>query len=73
MRPGEAESPAGPLDLDTLTGAIETVEEALASTRRVMAPDKKAALVAAVYDLFMSGQPGQVDKGVVLRLVKSAS
>ena len=73
MRPGETETPAGPLDLDTLTGAIETVEEALASTRRTMTPAKKAALIAAVYDLFISGQPGQIEKGVVLRLVKSAS
>ena len=66
----QASASAG-LDLAELAGAIETVEEGLAAAGKAATAAKKAELVAAVYDLFTaSGTP--VDKGVVLRLVKTA-
>lgn len=58
------------LDAARLQLAIATVEEGLAATRRVMAPDKKAELVLAVYDLF---QEPAVTRERVLKLVKSAA
>lgn len=72
MREGDAQASASAgLDLAELAGAIETVEEGLAAAGKAATAAKKAELVAAVYDLFTaSGTP--VDKGVVLRLVKTA-
>lgn len=60
-----------PLDMERLALALETVEEGLCVTRRTMAPDKKAELVAAVYDLFEERTPAMKER--VLRLVKSAA
>lgn len=57
-------------DLTRLQLAIATVEEGLAATRRVMAPEKKAQLVLAVYDLYQ--EPANT-RDRVLKLVKSAA
>jgi transcriptional regulator with XRE-family HTH domain len=61
-----------PLNREALRLAVETVEEALADAGRNLAPDRKAEMVAAAYELFMEGE-GKIDKGLVLRLVKSAT
>ncbi|BBL70371.1 hypothetical protein [Methylogaea oryzae] len=62
----------GQLDMERLALAIETVEEGLRVTKRTMASDKKAELVAAVYDLFEEERTPAM-KERVLRLVKSAA
>lgn len=64
-----AAAPTG-LDPARLQLAIATVEEGLATNGRVMAPDKKAELVLAVYDIYQ--EPG-VTRERVLKLVKSAA
>lgn len=64
--------PAGTLDPARLKLAVETVEEGLHQTRRTMAPEKKAELVLAVYDLYADGVAAQA-KERILRLVKSAA
>lgn len=42
------------LDRKELLSAIETVEESLTATNRVLKPAKKAELILAIYDLFTS-------------------
>lgn len=54
-----------------LEACIEAVEEVLEDTGREMRPDKKAKLIAAIYDLY-SDTEKTIDKPRVLRLVKSA-
>lgn len=61
---------AGGLDLARFRLAIETAEEGLAAAERVIAPDKKADLILAIYDLF--GEPANT-KERVLKLVKLAA
>lgn len=63
------------LDRQKIVLAIETVEEGLQITGRVMKPNKKAELVMAVYDLLaeQSEQQPQIKKETLLRLVKSAA
>lgn len=67
----QAPSPSsgGVLDLARLQAAIATVEEALQATRRTAAPEKKAELVLAVYDVLQ--EPGTT-RAKVLTLVKLA-
>lgn len=65
-----AVAPAAGLDLARFRLAIETAEEGLAAANRVMAPDKKADLILAIYDLF--GEPANT-KARVLTLVKLAA
>lgn len=65
-----AVAPAAGLDLARFRLAIETAEEGLAAANRVMAPDKKAELILAIYDLF--GEPANT-KARVLTLVKLAA
>lgn len=62
--------PPGALDPVRLRLAIEAVEEGLAAAGRLMAADKKAELVLAVYDLLE--EPG-VKKERILKLVKLAA
>ncbi|MER2557687.1 MAG: helix-turn-helix transcriptional regulator [Candidatus Competibacter denitrificans] len=57
------------LDIKTLRLAIETVEQAFSEKGVTMDPDKKAALVAAIYELY-SGS-GSLEKTPVLRLIKT--
>lgn len=64
-----APAPAG-LDLARFRLALEATEEGLAAAGRVMAPDKKAELVLAIYDLFE--EPANT-KERVLKLVKLAA
>lgn len=68
---------AEPLELDreNIVLAIETVEEGLQITGRVMKPNKKAELIMAVYDLLseQSEQQPPIKKETLLRLVKSAA
>lgn len=70
LRAGNGVVPEPVLDLTRLQLAIATVEEGLAATRRVMAPEKKAQLVLAVYDLYQ--EPANTRERV-LKLVKSAA
>lgn len=67
---GAASPPAGALDAARLRLAIEAAEEGLDAAGRVMAPDKKAELVLAIYDLFE--EPANT-KERVLKLVKLAA
>jgi DNA-binding phage protein len=60
------------LDGKALRMAIETVEEVLADSTRRIPMDRKADMIAAAYELFMDGE-GKIDKGVVLRLMRSAT
>jgi hypothetical protein len=57
-------------DLARFRLAIEATEEGLAAAGRVMAPDKKAELVLAIYDMF--DEPA-VTKERVLKLIKLAA
>lgn len=62
------------LDGERLTLAIETVEEGLEVTHRVMKPDKKAELIMAVYDLFKNQDRDRDEKQTkqfMLKLVQS--
>lgn len=54
-----------------LEASIEAVEEVLEDTDRTMRPDKKAELIAAIYELYADTEKS-IDKPRVLRLVKSA-
>lgn len=58
------------LDLARFRLALEAAEEGLAAAGRVMAPDKKAELVLAVYDLL--AEPANT-KERILKLVKLAA
>ncbi len=60
------------LDLAILTAAVETLEKALAETRKVMTPPKKAALIATIYELFADSN-GKVESGTVIRLIRSVA
>lgn len=59
------------IDLDRLSLAIETAEEALAVAHKEMDPQKKAELVLAVYEFFAETPP--VDKQRVIELVRSVA
>lgn len=61
---------AGSFDMARLKLAIQATEEGLAAGGREMAPDRKAELVLAVYDLL---QEPSVTKERVLKLVKLAA
>lgn len=66
--------PSAALDSERLTLAIETVEEGLEVTHRVMKPDKKAELIMAVYDLFKNqdrDRDAKQTKQSMLKLVQS--
>lgn len=56
------------LDLATLKSAIETLEEALEATDRVMSASKKADLIVAIYDILLNETE---NKEPILRLIKS--
>ncbi len=56
------------LDINTLALAIETLEEALLMTERIMEPAKKAELIVAIYELLLEEEN---NKEPVLRLIKS--
>lgn len=57
------------LDMKRLRLAIETVEEAFNDKGVTMDPDRKAELVAAIYDLYADND--SLDKTPVLRLIKT--
>jgi hypothetical protein len=60
------------LDTELLHLVVEAIEEGLRQTDREMEPAAKADLVLAVYDLYADmGHP--VDKGKILKLIKSAA
>jgi transcriptional regulator with XRE-family HTH domain len=61
---------AGTLDPARLRFILQTVEEGLAAAGRAMAPDKKAELVVAIYDLC---EEASLSKEKVLKLVKLAA
>ncbi|MGR6980845.1 DNA-binding protein [Testudinibacter sp. P27/CKL/0425] len=55
------------INTETLALAIETLEEALKETNRVIKPSKKADLVLTIYDLLLE----ESNKEPVLKLIKS--
>jgi hypothetical protein len=57
------------LDPERLRLTLQAVEEGLAETGRVMAPNRKAELVIAIYDLC---EEPSISKEKVLKLVKFA-
>lgn len=71
VQPPAPAAPAGGFDAELLRTVLEAVEEGLALTRRRMAPDAKARLVLAIYELY-AGAAEPINKSVVLTLVKSA-
>lgn len=73
-RADRGRSQAARLDVERLRTAIETVEEALHVTDRTASPEGKAALVAAVYELFLDGE-ADVGKATatVLRLIRTGT
>lgn len=76
MRPGEQLSvqpapAASHLDTDLLQLVVEVIEEALEDAGRELHPGKKAALIAAVYDLYHESE-SKPEKQRVLRLVNSS-
>lgn len=65
-----AAAPVPAIDMARLQLAIATVEEALEQTHRTATPDRKAELVAAVYDLY---QEPTTSRERVLKLVMLAA
>lgn len=65
----EVDRPA--VDSEALAGVIEGVEKALASRRLLLAPDKKAQVVVALYDYFKA--TGKPSPAAVERYLKLAS
>lgn len=65
-----AAAPVPAIDMARLQLAIATVEEALEQTNRTATPDRKAELVAAVYDLY---QEPTTSRERVLKLVMLAA
>jgi len=63
-------SVTGALDSERLLMSIQAVEEGLSASRRSMASEKKAELIAAVYELL---EEPSVAKERVLKLVKLAA
>ena len=59
------------LDLATLRAVIAAVEEGLEEIRGTMAPDKKAELVALLYEMQCNGE--SISEKPMLRLVRLAS
>ena len=68
MHPGET-APA--FDLTHLTSAISAVERGLEETDRQMEPEKKAELIAAVYELFAENTA--VEPARIIRLIRAAA
>jgi len=65
---GRREQPALE-DIQTLTAAIEVIEEALAKRRATLAPAKKAEVIALAYDILKGDAQGQEKVERMLRLV----
>lgn len=63
---------APPLDEELLEAVLEAVEEYLDQVKGRLKPDKKAKLVAALYDMVCGEEEKAVDKATVIRLVKLA-
>jgi transcriptional regulator with XRE-family HTH domain len=60
------------VDKSLLAVVMAAIDEALSDNGLTMAPEKKAQLVVAIYDLYAeTGKP--VDKGTILRLVNVAA
>lgn len=72
MRRGKGEAAAAPLDEELLEAVVEAVEEYLDQVKGRLKPDKKAKLVAALYDMYYADEEKAVDKATVIRLVKLA-
>lgn len=62
----------GAVSVLALTAAVEAVEEGLVATGRQMAPEKKAELIVAVYEL-LADPDNKIDKSAIVRLVKTAA
>ncbi len=55
---------------DLLLASLEVIEEVLESTNRRMKADKKAELVAAIYERYDDTEK-EVDRKGILRLIKA--
>lgn len=69
--PREATTTA--VDEHLLGAVIEAVEEYLNDVKGRLAPAKKAQLVSALYDIFLTEEGKKVDKAVVIRFAKLAA
>lgn len=63
---------AGGVDQVILMECIKAVEEALRDTRRVMDPDKKAEVIAALYDLCVEAGGKAVPASNLLPFLKAS-
>ena len=61
------------VDLEVLAACMTTVDEVLRDTRRVMAVDKKAEVVAALYDLCLASGGKALPKDNLVRFMRAAS
>lgn len=53
MQAGDELVPASPIDVQALAAVVSLVEGWLASNRRVLSPEKKGEIVAAIYQIVM--------------------
>jgi len=60
------------IDMDILTPVIAGVEKGLAGKNLVLAPDKKAQLIALLYDYYAKGEDEAVEEETVERYLKLA-
>lgn len=67
--PSQAPSTINVADLERLELAVESVEEGLAATRRMLPPSKYAQLIVAVYDLLADME----QKDNVIKFIKLAA
>ncbi len=64
---------ASGLDRTLLESVIASVEEVLGETRRTVSPQRKALLIASLYDMRAGCERGPISREEVLRLVSGAA
>ena len=60
------------IDMDILTQVISGVEKGLSGRQLILAPDKKAQLIALLYDYYAKGGDEAVEEETVERYLKLA-
>lgn len=87
MRPGDTQAPAqveekgksaeekrdSPADVELLTDIIRAVEELLAEAKRTITPDKKAQVIALLYELGLQGMWQEDNPRTVERILRLVS
>lgn len=61
------------IDERLLVSVIEAIEEYLTDTSRSLQPSKKAQLIMTLYDMFLESDEKNINRSVVIRLVKLAA